>query len=73
MNKRGNKHLRKILYFMVCAMLRAQGKPNHFVDYYYKLKKQPQRKPHKIANVACINKFSESDISVTDAWHSLRF
>ncbi|AHN22238.1 transposase IS116 [Lysinibacillus varians] len=57
MNKRGNKHLRKILYFMVCAMLRAQGKPNHFVDYYYKLKKQPQRKPHKIAIVACINKF----------------
>jgi len=36
-NKRGNKHLRKILYFMVCAMLMAKGKPNHFVDYYYKL------------------------------------
>lgn len=56
-NKRGNKHLRKILYFMVCAMLMAKGKPNHFVDYYYKLKKQPQRKPHKVAIVACINKF----------------
>lgn len=56
-NKRGNKHLRKILYFMICAMLMAKGKPNHFVDYYYKLKKQPQRKPHKVAIVACINKF----------------
>ena len=56
-NKRGNKHLRKILYFMVCAMLMAKGKPNHSVDYYYKLKKQPQRKPHKVAIIACINKF----------------
>ncbi|MGN7479876.1 IS110 family transposase [Solibacillus silvestris] len=35
-NKRGNKHLRKILYFMICAMLKAKGKLNHFVDYYYK-------------------------------------
>lgn len=56
-NKRGNKHLRKILYFMMCAMLMAKGKPNHFVDYYYKLKKQPQSKPHKVAIIACINKF----------------
>lgn len=56
-NKRGNKHLRKILYFMVCAMLMAKGKSNHFVDYYYKLKTQPQRKPHKVAIIACINKF----------------
>ncbi|OXS79942.1 IS110 family transposase [Domibacillus enclensis] len=56
-NKRGNKQLRKILYFMICAMLMAKGKPNHFVDYYYKLKKQPQRKPHKVAIIACINKF----------------
>src|SRR5699024_9601151 len=39
-NKRGNNRLRKILYFMICAMLMAKGKPNHFVDYYYKLKKQ---------------------------------
>lgn len=56
-NKRGNKKLRKILYFMICAMLMAKGKPNHLVDYYYKLKTQPQRKPHKVAIVACINKF----------------
>lgn len=56
-NKRGNKNLRKILYFMICAMLMTKGKQNHFVDYYYKLKTQPQRKPHKVAIVACINKF----------------
>jgi len=55
-NKRGNNKLRKILYFMICTIM-TKGKPNHFVDYYYKLKTQPQRKPHKVAIVACINKF----------------
>lgn len=40
-NKRGNNKLRKILFFMICAMIMAKGKPNHFVDYYYKLKTQP--------------------------------
>lgn len=56
-NKRGNKHLRKILYFMIQGMLMLKDKPNHFADHYYKLKTQPQRKPHKVAIVACINKF----------------
>ncbi|MFC5558052.1 transposase [Ureibacillus thermophilus] len=57
-NKRGNKHLRKLLYFMVCAMImKKKDKPNHFVDYDYQLKTQPQRKPHKVAIIACINKF----------------
>lgn len=58
-NKRGNKKLRKILYFMVCTMLMAKrkGKENHFVDYYYKLKTQPQKKHHEVAMVACMNKF----------------
>ena len=56
-NKRGNKHLRKILYFMIQGMLMLKEKPNHFVDYYYKLKTQPQRKPHKVAIIACVNKF----------------
>ncbi|MGG4492332.1 IS110 family transposase [Metabacillus idriensis] len=56
-NKRGNRKLRKILFFMICAMLMAKGRPNHIVDYYYKLKSQPMRKPHKVAIVACINKF----------------
>ena len=56
-NKRGNKHLRKILYFMIQGMLMLKEKPNHFADYYYKLKTQPQRKPHKVAIIACVNKF----------------
>ncbi|ONK24849.1 IS110 family transposase [Bacillus sp. VT-16-64] len=27
------------------------------MDYYYKLKTQPQRKPHKVAIIACVNTF----------------
>ncbi|WP_080845490.1 IS110 family transposase [Cytobacillus gottheilii] len=56
-NKRGNKKLRKILFFMMKTMLMRKKVPNHLVDYYYKLKKQPQGKPHKVAIVACMNKF----------------
>ena len=57
-NKRGNKKLRKILFFMICTMITLRKKTNnHLVDYYDKLKTQPQRKPHKVAVVACINKF----------------
>lgn len=56
-NKRGNNKLRKIIYFMVRTMLMRKGQTNHLVDYYYKLKTQPQRKPHKVAIVACMNKF----------------
>ena len=56
-NKRGNKYLRKILYFMMQGMLMFKEKPNHLVDYYYKLKKQPKSKPHKVAIIACVNKF----------------
>ncbi|MEK4496426.1 hypothetical protein [Ureibacillus sp. FSL W8-0352] len=37
--------------------MKKKDKLNHFVDYYYKLKTQPQRKPHKVAIIACINKF----------------
>lgn len=57
-NKRGNNKLRKILYFMICTMITLRKKTNnHLVDYYDQLKKQPQRKPHKVAVVACMNKF----------------
>ena len=57
-NKRGNKKIRKILYFMIFSMISLRKKGNnHIVDYYDKLKKQPQRKPHKVAMIACINKF----------------
>lgn len=57
-NKRGNKKLRKILYFMIMSMISLRAKTNnHLVDYYDRLKKQPQKKAHKVAVVACINKF----------------
>ncbi|MGC4379455.1 IS110 family transposase [Fictibacillus sp. Mic-4] len=57
-NKRGNNKLRKILFFMIKTMITLRKKTeNHLVEYYDKLKTQPQRKPHKVASVACINKF----------------
>lgn len=57
-NKRGNKRLRKILFFMIMTMIAQRKKSNnHIVDYYDRLKKQPQSKPHKVAVIACVNKF----------------
>lgn len=57
-NKRGNHQLRKLLFFMLKGMIMKKAiSKNHFVDYYYKLRKQPQSKPHKVAIVACMNKF----------------
>ena len=57
-NKRGNNKLRKILYFMIDNMIKLRKKSkNHLVDYYDKLKTQPAKKHHKVASVACINKF----------------
>lgn len=57
-NKRGNKNLRRILFYMIQTMLSwRKKKNNHLVDYYDKLKTQPQRKPHKVATIACMNKF----------------
>lgn len=56
-NKRGNPKARKILFFTVRNMIRQQkAAPNHLVDYYYKLKKQPVPKKDKVAVVACMNK-----------------
>lgn len=56
-NKRGNKHLRKLLYIIIMNMLKQKHlTQNHLVDYYQKLKKQPYNKCHKVAVVACMNK-----------------
>lgn len=56
-NKRGNPKGRKILYLIIRNMIRQQkAAPNHIVDYYYKLKKQPNPKKDKVATVACMNK-----------------
>lgn len=57
-NKRGNRRLRKILYFMIMTMISLRKKsPNTIVEYYDRLKTQPQSKPHKVAVIACVNKF----------------
>jgi transposase len=56
-NKRGNKHLRKLLYIIIQNMIKQRRfGQNHFVDYYDKLKKQPYNKCHKVASIACVNK-----------------
>ncbi|WP_445661508.1 transposase [Bacillus sp. FSL K6-3431] len=58
-NKRGNRRLRKILYFMVMSMISWRAKTkNRIVDYYDQLKKQPQSKPHKVAVIA-FNSFNK--------------
>jgi len=57
-NKRGNRRLRKILYFMIMSMISLRSKTNNtIVEYYDKLKKQPNGKIHKVAVIACVNKF----------------
>ena len=55
-NKRGNPVARKLLYFTIGNMIRQQhAKPNHIVDYYYRLKeKRPHPKLNKVAMVACV-------------------
>lgn len=57
-NKRGNKHLRKLLFLIIQNMIkqRRYGQ-NHIVEYYDKLKTQPYNKCHKVASIACVNKF----------------
>lgn len=57
-NKRGNKHLRKLLFLIIQNMIkqRLYGQ-NHIVEYYDKLKTQPYNKCHKVAFIACVNKF----------------
>lgn len=55
--KRGNKRARVILYYAVQNFLKHQKYiDNHVIDYYYKLKKEPYAKKHKVAMVACMNR-----------------
>jgi transposase len=57
-NKRGNKRLRRILYFMIMGMLSHRRRTNNtIVEYYDHLKKQPNGKLHPVAVIACVNKF----------------
>ncbi|WP_300560464.1 IS110 family transposase [Companilactobacillus sp.] len=56
-NKRGNPAARMVLYTAVTNMIMHQSSaPNHIVDYYYRLKKQPAPKRNKVAIVACMGK-----------------
>ncbi|RIO86461.1 IS110 family transposase [Staphylococcus haemolyticus] len=56
-NKRGNKKARRLLFWVVMNIIRGQHHyDNHIVDYYYKLRKQPNEKSHKTAVIACINR-----------------
>lgn len=56
-NKRGNKHLRKLLFIIIQNMIKMRRfGQNHLVDYYDKLKTQPYNKCHKVASIACVNK-----------------
>ncbi|RTR31470.1 IS110 family transposase [Robertmurraya yapensis] len=60
-NKRGNKHLRKLLFIIIQNMIRLRRNGNnHIVDYYDKLKTQPYNKCHKVASIACVNKLLKS-------------
>lgn len=54
-NRRGNRHLRKLLFYMIRTMITLRHKGNnHIVDDYDKLKTQLQRKPHKVACIALL-------------------
>lgn len=56
-NKRGNKHLRKLLFLIIQNMIKQRRFGcNHFINYYDKLKTQPYNKCHKVASIACVNK-----------------
>nr|WP_157738317.1 IS110 family transposase [Staphylococcus simiae] len=56
-NKRGNKKARRLLFWVIMNILKGQHHyDNHVVDYYYKLRKQPNEKSHKTAVIACINR-----------------
>nr|WP_157738314.1 IS110 family transposase [Staphylococcus simiae] len=56
-NKRGNKKARRLLFWVVMNIIKGQHHfDNHVIDYYYKLRKQPNEKSHKTAVVACINR-----------------
>ena len=56
-NKRGNARARMIFFFVVRNMLKTQKTaPNHIVDYYYKMRRQPFNKRDKVAMIACMNK-----------------
>ncbi|MFC4774474.1 IS110 family transposase, partial [Ruoffia tabacinasalis] len=60
-SKRGNTFARKTLYLVITNMIHSQKSgPNHIVDYYYRAKKQPHAKKHKVVLIACMDRFLKS-------------
>lgn len=60
-SKLGNTLARKILYLVITNMIRSQKSgPNHIIDFYYRAKKQPQAKKHKVVMIACMDRFLKS-------------
>ena len=60
-SKRGNTLARKTLYLVITNMIRSQTSgPNHIVDYYYRAKKQPHAKKHKVVLIGCMDRFLKS-------------
>ncbi|MBF2039634.1 IS110 family transposase [Mammaliicoccus fleurettii] len=56
-NKRGNKKARRLLFLIIMNIIRGRNRyKNHVADYYYKLRKQPNEKPHKTAVIASVNR-----------------
>jgi transposase len=55
-SKRGNKHLRSILYLMVTSMIKQNRAPSAIRDYYQKKTQQVRSLRPKVASVACANK-----------------
>ncbi|NHA43093.1 IS110 family transposase, partial [Staphylococcus schleiferi] len=48
---------RRLLFLIIMNIIRGRNRyKNHVVDYYYKLRKQPNEKPHKTAVIASVNR-----------------
>lgn len=63
-SKKGNKRLRTILYLATSCHLRLKTKRNTVITDFYTKKKQ-QGKPHKVAQVASLNKLLKVIYSVS--------
>ena len=65
-NKRGNKHLRKLLFLIIQNMIKQRRfGHNHIVENYDKFKTQPYNKCHKVASIACVNKLLKNIFFLT--------
>ena len=51
-NKRSNKKRENFILGIMNIIRGQHHYDNHVVDYYYKLRKQPNEKPHKTAIIA---------------------